>query len=258
MLQTPEKPSDAPRRNLNPSRTATASRQAFDTTLKPPNSPQYSVSRTPHPPTQDKRPSLRLTRSVRDLLPRLAAQPPFYAIIHIHAKPYLVTAGDTIRLPFLMHGVLPGDVLRLNRASRLGSRDYTLLGGPAFPRDPSETETAQPTTVEPIIGKTEGLPHTPYRGSSTTEVGKNAGLKKKGPPAYLDERLFLCRAVVMGTEAEPMRVKEKTKRRQRHIKHLKSKHKYTILRVKQVDVKGLEELEAEETVQTQVRSEVSG
>jgi large subunit ribosomal protein L21 len=41
-----------------------------------------------------------------------------------------VTVGDSIRLPFRMPGVLPGDVLRLDRASALGSRDYTLKGAP--------------------------------------------------------------------------------------------------------------------------------
>ncbi|KMU76607.1 hypothetical protein CISG_05750 [Coccidioides immitis RMSCC 3703] len=49
----------------------------------------------------------------------------------------------------------------------------------------------------------------------------------------------------MGVEAEPLRVKEKTKRRQRHIRRVKSKHKYTILRVMDVKVKTLEELIAE-------------
>jgi len=89
-----------------------------------------------------------------------------------------------------MPGVVPGDVLRLNRASSLGSRDYTLKGTP-----------------------------------------------------YLDERLFECRARVMGVEAEPMRIKEKTKRRNRKIKTVKSKHKFTILRIAEVKVKTLEEIE---------------
>jgi large subunit ribosomal protein L21 len=89
-----------------------------------------------------------------------------------------------------MPGVVPGDVLRLNRASILGSRDYTLKGAP-----------------------------------------------------YLDERLFECRARVMGTEAEPMRIKEKTKRRNRKVKTVRSKHKFTILRIAEVKVNSLEEIE---------------
>jgi large subunit ribosomal protein L21 len=89
-----------------------------------------------------------------------------------------------------MPGVVPGDILRLNRASSLGSRDYTLKGTP-----------------------------------------------------YVDERIFECRATVMGTEAEPMRIKTKTKRRNRKIKTVKSKHKYTILRIAEVKVKALDEIE---------------
>lgn len=78
----------------------------------------------------------------------------------------------------------------MNRASTLGSRDYTLKGTP-----------------------------------------------------YVDERIFECRARVMGVEAEPMRIKEKTKRRNRKIKTVRSKHKFTILRIAELKVKGLEEIE---------------
>lgn len=91
-----------------------------------------------------------------------------------------------------MPNVQPGDVLRLNRASVLGSRDFTLKGAP-----------------------------------------------------YVDERLFECRVRVLGTESEPLRIKEKTKRRNRHVKRVKSKHKYTILRVMEIKVKSLDELLAE-------------
>jgi large subunit ribosomal protein L21 len=101
----------------------------------------------------------------------------------IHGRPYLVTQGDSIRLPFLMHGVQPGDVLRLNRASVLGSRDFTLRGAP-----------------------------------------------------HVDERLFACRAVVTGTETEPMRLKIKKKRRIRRTKTVKSKHRYTMLRISELRV----------------------
>ena len=47
----------------------------------------------------------------------------------------------------------------------------------------------------------------------------------------------------MGVESEPMRMKEKTKRRQRKVKTVKSKHRYTILKVKEVRVRDLEEIE---------------
>jgi large subunit ribosomal protein L21 len=103
--------------------------------------------------------------------------------VHIHGRAYLVTEGDSVRLPFKMPGVVPGDVLRLNRASALGSRDFTLQGAP-----------------------------------------------------YVDERLFECRAVVTGTESEPMRIKIKKKRRCRRTKHVRSKHRYTMLRISELKV----------------------
>ncbi|KAK0628479.1 ribosomal protein L21-like protein [Bombardia bombarda] len=117
--------------------------------------------------------------------------PGHYLTVHIHGKPYLVTEGDSVRLPFKMPGVEPGDVLRLNRAAVVGSRDFTLQGTP-----------------------------------------------------YVDERLFACRATVVGTEAEPMRVLIKKKRRTRRKKHVFSKHRHTILRISEVRIKDVGEIEA--------------
>ncbi|AEO65384.1 9c0394e1-d61d-45b6-b327-a56e49593758 [Thermothielavioides terrestris] len=125
-----------------------------------------------------------LSESVRTLLPILAAQPGHYITVHIQGQRFLVTAGDSVRLPFRLRGVVPGDVLRLTRASVLGSRDFTLRGAP-----------------------------------------------------YVDERLFECRAVVTGTESEPLRIKIKKKRRCRREKHVKSKHRYTILRISELRVR---------------------
>lgn len=88
-----------------------------------------------------------------------------------------------------MPKVKPGDILRFNRASAIGSRDFTLKGAP-----------------------------------------------------YVDERMFECRVRVLGVDAEPMRVKEKTMRRRRHTQHIRSKHKYTLMRVMDVKVKSVEEL----------------
>jgi large subunit ribosomal protein L21 len=144
--------------------------------------------------------------SVAALLPLLRAQPPFYATIHIHEKPYLVTAGDELRLPSLLKGVRVGDVLRLTRASLLGSRDYTLKAG-------------------------------------TTTKGERR--------RYLDERLFVCRARVVGVTQEPFRVKVKKKPRIRHERHVISKHTYTQLRIMEVTVNGPEALEAENDTRTE-------
>lgn len=117
------------------------------------------------------------------LLPLLAAQPSHYITLHIHGKPYLVTPGDSIRLPFKMPDVLPGDILRFDRASVIGSRDFTLKGNP-----------------------------------------------------WVSQGLFECRAVVIGTETEPVRRKIKKKRRERKTKIVKSKHKYTVLRISELKI----------------------
>ncbi|KAI9647310.1 hypothetical protein NHQ30_003695 [Ciborinia camelliae] len=148
------------------------------------------ASSAPVAPSSPTVASPSLSPSVKEMLPFLTAQPSHFITTHIYSRPYLVTVGDTVRLPFRMPGVVPGDILRLNTASVIGSRDYTLKGTP-----------------------------------------------------YLDERIFECRARVMGTEAEPMRIKEKTKRRNRKVKTVKSKHKYTILRIAELKVKTVEEIE---------------
>ena len=144
----------------------------------------------PIPPTFDT--PLTVTKSVLETLPLLTSQKPHYITAHLHDRPYLITEGDHLRLPFLMPNVQPGDVLRFNRVSVLGSRDFTLKGAP-----------------------------------------------------YVDERLFECRVRVMGVDSEPLRVKEKTKRRRRHVQRITSKHRYTLLRVMEVKIKSVEELKRE-------------
>ncbi|KAI5862652.1 hypothetical protein GGS23DRAFT_85785 [Durotheca rogersii] len=148
---------------------------------QPPSpSPSPPLSRLPTAPTAPAKTGATST-SVAEMYPLLFAQPRHYITVLIHGRPYLVTEGDSIRLPFLMPDVLPGDVLRLDRASTLGSRDFTLLGAP-----------------------------------------------------HIDPSLFECRAVVLGVETEPLRIKFKTKRRQRHVQRVKSKHRFTILRISEL------------------------
>ncbi|KAK3060726.1 hypothetical protein LTS18_007893 [Coniosporium uncinatum] len=193
----------------SPSLNSTASTVNYVPIHSDPNT--TSASAPPPPAAQ----SGQLSDSVRQLLPLLHAQSPHYITAHIYNRPYLLTAGDTLRLPFLMHGVQPGDVLRLDRASTIGSRDYTLKSGASLmsTQDLSKDEIA----FTPVKHRTR----------------------------WIDDRLFVCRATVTGVESEPMRVMEKTKRRQRHIKHVKSKHRYTVLRISEVKVKSLGEVEAE-------------
>ncbi|KNG84363.1 aconitate hydratase [Aspergillus nomiae NRRL 13137] len=171
------------------------------TKRKPPRSDQHTQPTTIHLHTVEYHPNfqtpraptftspLKVTKSLLEKLPYLTTQKPHYITAHLHDNPYLLTEGDHLRLPFLMPKVKPGDVIRFNRASVLGSREFTLKGAP-----------------------------------------------------YIDERLFECRMRVMGVDSEPLRVKEKTKRRQRHVRKVRSKHRYTLLRVMDVKVKTAEEL----------------
>ncbi|KAF3769167.1 hypothetical protein M406DRAFT_344998 [Cryphonectria parasitica EP155] len=161
-----------------------------------------SSSQAPTEPTPQPAAAGPVPDSVLQLLPLLRSQPNHYITVHINGRPYLVTPGDSVRLPFLMPGVAPGDVLRLNRASVLGSRDFTLR-----PTNPS------------------------VRKSESNEV------------AYIDERLFECRATVVGVDSEPMRIKEKTKRRNRRVRTVKSKHRYTVLRISELKIKSPAEVE---------------
>ncbi|KAJ4990212.1 aconitate hydratase [Stagonosporopsis vannaccii] len=166
-----------------------------------PKAPAPSPPSTPN--TRRDVVSRQLTPSIRTLLPLLHSQPAHYMTLHIHGRPYLLTKGDTLRLPFLMPDVKPGDVLRLNRATHIGSRDYTLKAPEAI--------------------------------KGTADHSKKV--------FYLDERLFTVRARVVGIETEPMRVEEKTKRRQRHTKHVFSKMRFTVLKISELEVKSLEEYE---------------
>jgi large subunit ribosomal protein L21 len=157
---------------------------------------------TPSPPIVEQ----TLHPSIPTLLPLLRAQPPFFAQLHIHGKPYLVTAGDTLRLPALLQGVNAGDILRFNRIALLGSRDYTLKA---------------PTTSSKAEGK-----------------------------RWLDERLYVVRARVLGVVREPERLKVKKKARQRHARFTWSQHAYTVLRIMEVsvcepEVEGMKSIEGE-------------
>jgi hypothetical protein len=144
-----------------------------------------------------------------------------------------------------MHGVEPGDVIRLNTAVNIGSRDYTLRAAAPAPR-PKSIFTSAPL-VQGLHGPLDPQTESPSEGSSTSTASAAAPHFiphiAKGKHGYLDERLFVCRAVVMGVENEPMREKKKTKRRQRHVQTIRSKHRYTILKIKELTVNGLEDLE---------------
>ncbi|CZT22836.1 related to ribosomal protein YmL49, mitochondrial [Ramularia collo-cygni] len=184
----------------------------------------------------------QLSPSVRELLPLLRSQGPHYITVHIHGNPYLVTQGDSIRLPFYMHDVEPGDVLRLDRAINLGSRDFTLKA----PAPPAKRKSAT-TTSSNIVDPTNTSPEEPHDSLQFSKTPSNVPHYiphlAKERYSYIDPRLFVCRAVVTGVESEPMRIKEKTKRRQRHIRKVKSKHRYTIIKIKELHIRSVEDVE---------------
>jgi len=204
-----------------------------------------SAPALPSPAASPKAP-LEISPEVREMLPLLRAQGPHYIAAHIHAQPYLLTQGDTLRLPFYMKGVEPGDVIRLDRATHLGSRDYTLKAAVQSPK--LKSPTMQTTAVlDPTTGNLASTSHVMPEGSlaATPNVVSAPHFIPhiaKGKYPYLDDRLFVCRAVVMGVESEPLRILQKTKRRQRKVKNIKSKHRYTVLKIKEVRLRTEDEL----------------
>lgn len=227
------------RQTLLDDRLRTSSEQIAQTIL--PN-----ASKLPAPPTRSVAP-LQLSDSVKELLPVLRSQGPHYITAHLYDRPYLLTQGDTVRLPFLMHGVGPGDVLRLNKASNIGSREYTLKAAAASPPLKSPTAsimTIQDPTTGHLASESRVMPDAEFASSGSRTLAPHfIPHIAKGKMSYLDDRLFVCRAVVMGVEAEPMRIKEKTKRRQRKVKTVHSKHKFTVLKIKELRVRSEEEIE---------------
>ncbi|KAK6342924.1 hypothetical protein TWF718_008302 [Orbilia javanica] len=136
----------------------------------------------------------------------LLHQPPYYTTIHIHNTPYLVTLGDRITLPALLY-------------------------------PPKSPLISNPLNKPLQPGDVIRLTHASTLGSREYTI--------KGTP-YIDPRLFNCKAVVVEITSEPMRIKEKTKRRQRRVKKVKSKHRYTVLRICELGVNELPEELGEE------------
>jgi hypothetical protein len=216
-----------------------------ETLAKNSASAKKSALALPTPAASPKAP-LEISPEVREMLPLLRAQGPHYISAHIHAQPYLLTQGDTLRLPFYMKGVEPGDVIRLDRATHLGSRDYTLKAAVKSPKLKSPTmQTIE--VLDPTTGNLASTSRVMPQGSLASAPNAVAAPHfiphiAKGKYPYLDDRLFVCRAVVMGVESEPLRILQKTKRRQRKVKNIKSKHRYTILKIKEVRLRTEEEL----------------
>ncbi|SCV03383.1 LAMI_0H07712g1_1 [Lachancea mirantina] len=67
-----------------------------------------------------------------------------FATFRIHNRPYLVTKGDKVYLPFRMKQAEVGDVLNLNDVTTIASRNYQVVG---YPIDPS-LYTVKATVIE--------------------------------------------------------------------------------------------------------------
>lgn len=130
--------------------------------------------------------------------------PSVYATVYIHGRPYLVTPGDSLRLPFLMAGVQPGDELSLDRVGVVGNRSMTAIA------------TSSGAAPNEAVG-----------GVVRSTVGAQVVASESIPGASV-------RAVVLGVETEPERTLIKKKRRSRRKRTFKSKHSYTVLRIKEV------------------------
>lgn len=56
-----------------------------------------------------------------------------YAVFKIHERPYLVTKGDKVILPFKLKHAEVGDTLNLTDVTTIGSRNYKLVDNPIDP-----------------------------------------------------------------------------------------------------------------------------
>lgn len=121
--------------------------------------------------------NLATQKVTKDMLTPLQNCSSLYAIFRIHNRPFLVTKGDTVVLPFHMKNVKLGDKLKLTDVTTIGSRDYKMID---YPIDPS---------------------------------------------------LYTLTAKVIELTRKPLVAREKTKRRQRRVRTVKTKQMITILRI---------------------------
>ncbi|CAI4043633.1 hypothetical protein SKDZ_10G1180 [Saccharomyces kudriavzevii ZP591] len=70
-----------------------------------------------------------------------------YAVFRIHNRPYLVTKGDRVILPFKLKQAEVGDVLNMTDVTTLGSRNYKLVDSPI--------EAGLYTLKATVVGKTK-------------------------------------------------------------------------------------------------------
>lgn len=73
-----------------------------------------------------------------------------YAVCKIHNIPYMVTKGDKLVLPYRIRNHKVGDVLKLNKVTTIGSRNFTYNDDNGIPESAYElTATLAEITREP-------------------------------------------------------------------------------------------------------------
>lgn len=103
-----------------------------------------------------------------------------YAVFKIHNRPYLMTEGDKVILPFKVKEADVGDVLSLTDVVTIGSRNYRLVDYP------------------------------------------------------IDSSLYTLKATVLEKTKRAFEVREVTKRRNRRVRHAKSKGDLTVIRISEL------------------------
>lgn len=97
----------------------------------------FACSRAVHAST------VRMQKEKFDLTP-LKMSNELYATFRIHNRPYLVTKGDIVTLPFKLKQGEVGDVLNLTDVICIGSRNYKVVDEPLSP----ELYTISATIIE--------------------------------------------------------------------------------------------------------------
>lgn len=77
--------------------------------------------------------STQATPNAIDITP-LRYSNELYAAFRVHNRPYLVTLGDKVVLPFKLKQADVGDILNLNDVTTIGSRNYQLIDNPIDPK----------------------------------------------------------------------------------------------------------------------------
>ncbi|OAA65443.1 hypothetical protein SPI_02230 [Niveomyces insectorum RCEF 264] len=150
--------------------------------------------------------------------------PSVYATVLIYGRPYLVTPGDTLRLPFRMADVRPGDELRLDRVGVVGSRTVTAVGQKPQPQPQRQSQSG----ADSLLAPPASAPSLP----PSTQIAAVDGNQAAAVVAHIPGASV--RAVVLGLETEPLRVLVKKKRRTRRKRTVRSKHQFTVLRIQDV------------------------